>query len=703
MTNPRLPGKLAAATDTEPAGGAAPAAPPPPAARRRPHATTVHGETLADDYFWLREKTDPEVAAYLEAENAYADAVMAPTASLQETLYREMLARIKETDLSVPYREGAWFYYSRTEEGKQYPIYCRRKGSLDAPEEVTLDLNELAAGHAFLSLGAYAVSDDGALLAYSLDTTGFREYTLYVKDLRTGELRPERIEKTGAIAWANDGRTLFYTLEDHAKRPYRVMRHDLAVAETDEVVFEEADELFRVWVGRTRSKGFLLLGSASHTTTEVRFRPADEPVGEWRLVAPRRHEHEYDVDHHGESFYIRTNDRGRNFRLVRVGVDDPREERWEEVVPHRPEVMLEGAEFFRGHSVLLERERGLQRLRVTDLGTGAAHAIDFPEPAYAAFPSYNPEFDTHVFRYSYQSLVTPASVFDYDMDARTSILLKEQPVLGGYDRGQYVSERLEATAPDGVKVPISIVYRRGLVRDGRAPLFLVGYGSYGYALPVGFSSNRLSLLDRGMTVAIAHVRGGGEMGKAWHDDGRMLKKKNTFTDFIAVAEHLIAERYTSADRLAIEGGSAGGLLMGAVVNLRPELFRLVISKVPFVDVLNSMLDAELPLTVGEYEEWGNPNRREEYDCIKAYCPYTNLSRRAYPAMLVKTSFNDSQVMYWEPAKYVAKLRTLKTDGTVLLLKTNMAAGHGGASGRYDYLREVAFDYAFVLTQLGLAS
>jgi oligopeptidase B len=703
MTNPRLPGKLAATTETEPAAGGAPAAAAPPAARRLPRITTVHGETLGDDYFWLREKSDPEVAAYLEAENAYADAVMAPTAPLQEALYREMLARIKETDLSVPYREGGCFYYSRTEEGKQYPIYCRRKGSLDAPEEVTLDLNELAAGYAFLSLGAYAVSDDGALLAYSLDTSGFREYTLYVKDLRTGALRPERIEKTGAVAWANDGRTLFYTLEDHAKRPYRVMRHDLSVAETDEVVFEETDELFRVWVARTRSKRFLLLGSASHTTTEVRFRPADEPVGDWRLVAPRRHEHEYDVDHHGESFYIRTNDRGRNFRLVKASLDDPGEEGWEEVVPHRPEVMLEGSEFFRGHSVLLERERGLQRLRVTDLRTGVAHAIDFPEPAYAAFPSYNPEYDTHVFRYSYQSLVTPASVFDYDMDARTSTLLKEQPVLGGYDRGQYVSERLEATAPDGVKVPISIVYRRGLVRDGRAPLYLAGYGSYGYPLPVGFSSNRLSLLDRGMAVAIAHVRGGGEMGKAWHDDGRMLKKRNTFTDFIAVAEHLIAERYTSADRLVIEGGSAGGLLMGAVVNLRPDLFRLVVSKVPFVDVLNTMLDADLPLTVGEYEEWGNPNRREEYEYIKGYCPYTNLSRRAYPAMLVKTSFNDSQVMYWEPAKYVARLRTLKTDGNLLLLKTNMAAGHGGASGRYDYLREVAFDYAFVLTQLGLAS
>jgi oligopeptidase B len=628
---------------------------------------------------------------------------MAPTAGLQDALYREMLGRIQETDLSVPYREGGYFYYSRTEEGKQYPIYCRKKGSLDAPEEVTLDLNELAVGHSFLAIGAYTVNDEGSLLAYSVDTTGFREYTLHVKDLRTGELRPERIERTGAVAWANDGRTLFYTVEDHAKRPYRVLRHDLGSAATDEVVYEEADELFRVWVARTRSKRFLLLGSASHTTTEVRFCHADAPAGEWRLVAPRRHEHEYEVDHHGDRFFIRTNDRGRNFRLVEAPVDDPGEERWQEVVPHRPEVMLEGAEFFRDHSVLLERERGLQRLRVRDLRTAEAHAVEFPEPAYAAFPSYNPEFDTRVFRYSYQSLVTPASVFDYDMESRTSTLLKEQPVLGGYDRSQYASERLEATAPDGVKVPLSIVYRRGLPRDGSAPLFLVGYGSYGYPLPVGFSSNRLSLLDRGMAFAIAHVRGGGEMGKAWHDDGRMMKKMNTFTDFIAAAEHLIAEGYTSSARLAVEGGSAGGLLMGAVANLRPDLFRVVVSKVPFVDVLNTMLDADLPLTVGEYEEWGNPNTREAFEYIRRYCPYTNLAGRDYPAMLVKTSFHDSQVMYWEPAKYVAKLRTLKTDGNVLLLKTNMAAGHGGASGRYDYLREVAFDYAFVLTQLGLAS
>jgi oligopeptidase B len=701
MSHPFVPQKRAGA-DIEPMAGSASAPAAPPVAARTAHPTVVHGDPREDDYFWLREKHNPAVVEYLEAENAYADAVMAPTQPLQDALYREMLARIKETDLSVPYREGGHFYYSRTEEGKQYPIFCRKRGSLESPEEVTLDLNELAVGHGFLALGAYTVSDDGSLLAYSIDTKGFREYTLHVKDLRTGELRPERIENTGAVAWANDGRTLFYTVEDHAKRPYRVFRHVVGPSTTDALVYEEADELFRVWVARTRSRGFLLLGSASHTTTEVRYLAADDPEGAWRTVAPRRHEHEYDVDHHGDRFYIRTNDRGRNFRLVSAPVAAPDEPHWEEVVPHRPAVMLEGAEFFRDHSVLLEREHGLQALLVTDLRRGESHRIEFPEPTYSAFPSHNPEFDTTLFRYTYQSLVTPSSVFDYDMDRRTSTLLKEQPVLGGYDRTQYVSERLQAAAPDGTPVPISIVYRRDFVRDGRAPLYLYGYGSYGYPLPVGFSSNRLSLLDRGVAVAIAHVRGGGEMGKAWHDDGRLRKKMNTFTDFIAVAEHLVAEGYTSPGRLAIEGGSAGGLLMGAVVNLRPDLFGVVISRVPFVDVLNSMLDADLPLTVGEYEEWGNPNLKDDYEYMKTYCPYTNLAARAYPAMLVKTSFHDSQVMYWEPAKYVARLRTLKTDANPLLLKTNMSAGHGGASGRYDYLREVAFDYAFLLTQLGLA-
>jgi oligopeptidase B len=662
----------------------------------------IHGDRRADDYYWLRDKANPEVAAYLEAENAYADDVMAPTEPFQEALYEEMLARIQETDLSVPYREGGYFYYSRTEEGKQYPILCRKKESLEAPEEVTLDLNALAEGHRFLSLGAYVVSDDGSLLAFSTDITGFREYTLQVKDLRAGEVLPERIEKTGSVSWAGDGRSLFYTVEDEAKRPYRLYRHVVGTPGPDALVYEEADALFRVFAGRSRSREYVFLAAASHTTTEIRYLPSGQPEGAWKTIAAREHEHEYDVEHHADRFFIRTNDQGRNFRLVWAPVEDPRRENWKEVVPHRADVMLEGVEVFRDHTVLLERAHGLPRMRVTNLRSGATHDIAFPEPAYSASPGANAEFDTGTFRYTYQSLVTPSSVFDYDMETRKSTLLKEQPVLGGYERDRYHSERLLATAPDGVPVPVSLVYRKGLKRDGSHPMLLTGYGAYGYPFPVGFSSNRLSLLDRGFVFAIAHVRGGGEMGKAWHDDGRMMMKRNTFTDFIAVVEHLAGERYTSREQLVVEGGSAGGLLMGAVANMRPYLFKVIVSKVPFVDVINTMLDASLPLTAGEWEEWGNPHVKEPYEYMKTYCPYTNLEPKAYPTMLVKTSFHDSQVMYWEPAKYVAKLRALKTDDNVVLLKTNMEAGHGGASGRYDYLREVAFDYAFVLSRLGVS-
>jgi oligopeptidase B len=672
----------------------------PPSAKKVRKASTLHGQPRADDYFWLRDKPNPDVAAYLDAENAYTDAVMRPTQGLQEALYKEMLGHIKETDLSVPYREGGYFYYSRTEEGKQYPIYCRKKGDLDAAEEVTIDVNALAEGQKFMAIGAYTVTDDGNLLAYTTDNTGFREYTLHVKDLRTGELREETAEKVGSVAWANDGQTLFYTTDDPAKRPYRLYRLRLGSPLPGDLLYEEKDELFRVGVGRSRSKGYIFLGIGSHTTSEVRYIPADEPQAEWKTVAPRRHEHEYEVDHHGDRFYIRTNDKGRNFRLVSAPVSDPRPENWTEVVPHRPDVMLEGLELFKNHYVLLERERGLPEFRVTDLRTGASHAIEFPEPTYSAFSGANAEFDTPVFRYTYQSLVTPNSVFDYDMDKRTAVLLKEQPV-PGFDRGRYASERLYATAKDGVRVPISLVYRKGAKRDGTAPLLLTGYGAYGYPYPVMFSSNRLALLDRGLSFAIAHIRGGGEMGKAWHDQGRMMNKKNTFTDFIAAAEFLVAEKYTGKDRLAIEGGSAGGLLMGAVTNMRPDLFKAVVSRVPFVDVINTMVDGSLPLTAGEWEEWGDPRKKPDYDYMLAYSPYDQIAAKAYPALLVKTSFNDSQVMYWEPAKYVARLRTLKTDKNPLLLKTNMAAGHGGASGRYDYLREVAFDYAFILTQLGL--
>jgi oligopeptidase B len=678
-------------------------APRPPVARIAPKVSEIHGERRVDDFHWLRERENPEVRAYLEAENAYTDAVVKPTEGLQRALYAEMLGRIQETDQDVPCRMGGFFYYSRTEQGKQYPIYCRRKGSLEAEEEVTLDLNRLAEGKPFMSLGAYQVSDDANLLAYATDDTGFRQYRLFVKDLRTGALVETVAERVGSVAWSADDLTLFYTVEEEStKRQYRLLRHRLGTS-AHELVYEEADPAFNVGVYRTRSRRYLVLGIGSLTTSEARFLPAAEPRGAWRLVAPRVSEQEYDVEHHGDVFYIRVNDRGRNFRLAMAPVASPGRDGWTEVVPHRPEVMLEGVDCFRDHLVRFERENGLPQVSVTDLRTGAAHRIAFPEAAYTAAPEANLEFDARTFRYRYQSLVTPPSVFDYDMDSRAATLLKEHPVLGGYDRAQYETERAHATAPDGVRVPLSIVYRKGLAKDGSAPLLLYAYGSYGFPLPVTFSSNRVSLLDRGVVFAMAHVRGGGEMGKAWHDDGRLMKKMNTFTDFIAAAEFLMAGKYGRRERLVVEGGSAGGLLMGAVTNMRPDLFKAVVSKVPFVDVINTMLDETLPLTVGEFEEWGNPKERPAYDYMKSYCPCTNLERKAYPAILVKTSFNDSQVMYWEPAKYVAKLRTLKTDANPLLLKTNLAAGHGGASGRYDYLREVAFDYAFILAQMGILS
>jgi oligopeptidase B len=712
-------------------------APRPPIARREPVEHLLHGDRRVDHYAWLREKENPEVIAYLNAENAYTDAVLQDTAPFQEKLYQEMLGRILQTDLSVPYRLRGYFYFTRTEEGKQYPVHCRRRDSENAPEELLLDLNALAQGHSFLGLGAFAVSDDNQLLGYSLDTTGFRQYTLQIKDLRTGEVLPFRIERVTSAAWAADDRTLFYTVEDETtKRSYRLYRHVLGASEPDTLLYGEPDERFHLEVERTRSGAFLLLTIASHTASEVRFLPADHPAASFRLIAPREDEHEYYVDHHpgstapllwsaadlpplsqlppsgetsGGLFVIRTNSNGRTFRLVTASVADPRRETWREFIPNRPDVMLAAAQAFASHLVLYERESALPYLRIVPLNAGiatknplaASHRIEFREPAYNASLGANPEFVTDHVRFQYESFITPRSVFDYDLRTGEQILRKQQPVLGGYDPSQYVSERLYAEAPDATRVPISIFYRRDTPRDASAPLLLYGYGSYGISVPVNFSSNRLSLLDRGVMYAIAHVRGGGELGKPWHDAGRMHEKRNTFADFIATAERLIALRYTSAQKLIIEGGSAGGLLMGAVANLRPDLFRIVISHVPFVDVVNTMLDASLPLTVGEYEEWGNPQIAEDYFYLKSYCPYTNLERKAYPTMLVKTSLNDSQVMYWEPAKYVAKLRTLKTDANPLLLKINMGAGHGGASGRYDYLREIALDYAFLLTQLGI--
>ncbi|MGH7300054.1 MAG: S9 family peptidase [Candidatus Rokuibacteriota bacterium] len=675
----------------------------PPFARRVPHVEIVHGDRREDDYFWLRGKDDPEVRAYLEEENAHTERVMKPTGPLQAALYREMLARIKEDDASVPYRFGDWLYYSRTEKGKQYPIYCRKRERPDAPEEVTLDLNALAEGHAFCALGVYAVSDEGRRLAYTVDFTGTRDYTLYVKNLETGALEADYVANVASVAWSADLSVLFYVSEDAAKRPYRLWRHRLGAPAGDDVlVDEERDPLFRLHVWRSRSRAFLFALSGSFTTTEVRYLGAGAPRGAWRLLLAREKGHEYYVDHGGEQLYIRTNAGGRrNFRLITAPVDDPRPERWREVLPHREDVMLDDVDVFAGHYVVHEREDGLTRLRVTDRASGDFHHVQFPETAYDIDPEPNLEFTTGFCRFRYQSFVTPASVYDYHVTTRQLTLRKRTEVLGDFDPTRYRSERLHATAPDGTRVPISLVYRL-TPPDGPRPCLLAGYGAYGISFPVTFASSRLSLLDRGIVYAVAHVRGGGEMGKAWHESGRMRHKANTFTDFIAAAEFLIARGDTAPDRLVIEGGSAGGLLVGAVLNLRPELFRAAVLRVPFVDVVNTMLDESLPLTVGEYEEWGDPRVREDYDRLKAYCPYTNIRAQRYPAMLIRTSLNDSQVMYWEPAKYVARLRACTNGARPPLFKINLGAGHGGPSGRYDSLREIAFDYAFILTELGLA-
>jgi oligopeptidase B len=693
----------------------------PPQARREPVEHILHGDLRVDDYAWLRQKENPEVIRHLEAENAYTNAFLKPTVGFQEKLYQEMLGRILQTDLSVPYRLRGYLYFTRTEEGKQYPIHCRRLDVEGSTEELLLELNDLARGYSFLGLGAFEVSDDNQLLAYSLDTTGFRQYTLRIKDLRAGADLPESFDRVTSAAWAADNRTLFYTIEDETtKRSYRLLRHVLGGGEPDKLLYEETDERFQVQVERSRSGAFLMLTAASHTASEVRYLPAGQPDGKFLLIAPREDEHEYYVDHHpgrsGESsggiFFIRANSGGRTFRLMTAPVANPQRNFWHEFIPNRPEVMLAEVDAFESHLVLFERQDGLPYLRVVDLkqaGFGpnsadplaSSHRIEFTEPAYTVALGTNPEFKASHVRFQYESFITPRSIFEYDLSTRERILRKQQPCLGGYDPSRYVSERLHAAASDGARVPISIVYWRDTLRDGSAPLLLYGYGSYGISIPVTFNSNRLSLLDRGAIYAIAHIRGGGELGKPWHDAGRMRNKRNSFTDFIAAAEYLIAKRYSNSQHLIIQGGSAGGLLMSAVVNMRPDLFRIVISQVPFVDVLNSMLDTTLPLTVGEFEEWGNPQNADDYLYMKTYCPYTNLERKEYPAMLVKTSLNDSQVMYWEPAKYVAKLRTLKTDDNPLLQKINMGAGHGGASGRYDYLREIALDYAFLLTQLGI--
>ena len=679
------------------------AGPVPPIAKKVPRTTTVFGVTMTDNYYWMRERGNPNVLAYLKAENAYTDSVMKPTEPLQEKLFKEMKARIKETDLSVPVKKGNYYYYTRTVENEQYRILCRKEGSLDAAEQVLLDLNQLAAGHDYCGLGVYEVSPDQQLLAYAMDYAGNERYQLRFKDLRTGQLLPELVDSVAtSLEWAADNRTVFYAVADSSWRDYRLYRHQLgADPAKDALIYEEPDESFSIYISKSKSEQYLFLNARSETSAEVRFLAADNPEGQFKIICPRQKEMEYEVEHHGDTFLIVTNDQAKNFKLVEAPVENPGKENWKEVIGNRENVKLDAIDVYRGYIALFERSEGLPRIRIWNLTTGDIRSIEFPEVVYSCYGSDNPDYESKLLRFIYMSLVTPRTVYDYDMETGQRELKKQDEVLGGYDPSQYQVERLWATAPDGMRVPVSVVYRRGLPRNGRNPLYLQAYGAYGISSDVYFTPNRFSLLDRGFIFAEAQVRGGGEMGRYWYDDGKVLKKKNTFTDFIAVAEHLIREQYTSPDRLVISGGSAGGLLIGAVLNMRPDLFAAAVADVPFVDLINTMSDPDVPLTVVEYEEWGNPGIEEQFRYMLSYSPYDNVKAQAYPAMLITGGLNDTRVQYWEPAKWTAKLRATKTDHNLLLLRVNMGAGHGLSSGRYDRLHEIAFEYAFLLDVLGL--
>ena len=674
----------------------------PPIAQSQPQVLSLHGDDRVDPYYWLRDRENPEVIAYLEAENAYSKAVMEPTESCQQRLYDEMLGRIQETDLSVPIFHGGYYYYTRTEEGKAYPIHCRKQGGLEAAEEILVDENELAVGQEFFDLGAFEPSPNHQLLAYTTDTSGAERYDLFVCNLATGQRYSEQMSDVGGVAWAGDNQTLFYTKLDETNRPYQLWRHILGEdVVQDTLLYEESDEAFYIDIFFSRSQSYLFLVCDSKITSEVYYLDANIPAGSFQVIEPRRKGIEYHVEHWGDRFYILTNENAINFQLMETLVSSPGAAHWRVFIPHDEKVLLEDVDAYADHLVISERRGGLPTLRVYKLSTGTTQTLSFPEPTYSVYAQSGPEFQTNIVRFTYTSLITPASVFDYDMDTQERELKKETPVLGGYDHSQYASEWLMATAQDGTQIPISIVYKKSTKKTGKSPLYLIGYGSYGYPYPVTFSSNRLSLLDRGIVCAIAHIRGGGELGRKWYEDGKFLQKQNTFSDFIACAEQLIQEQWTSPDHLAISGGSAGGLLMGAVLNARPELFKVAIAQVPFVDVVTTILDPDLPLSVIEWDEWGNPNQPEFYTYMKSYSPYDNVKAQGYPHLLITAGLNDPRVSYWEPAKWTAKLRTLKTDQNQLLLKTNMGAGHSGASGRYERLKELTFEYAFVLNYLGL--
>lgn len=674
-----------------------------PVAEKIPKELTLYGDTRIDNYYWLNQRDNPKVVAYLEAENAYKEAVMKPTRELQEKLYNEIVGRIKQTDMSVPYKDNGYFYYTRYEEGGEYPIHCRKKGSLEAAEEILLNVNTMAEGHDFFSVTGRSISPNNELMAYGVDTVSRRKYTIHFKDLKTGEIYADEIKNTnGRAVWADDNQTVFYALKDEALRPFKVFKHVLGTdVASDQEIYHEADNTYDTFVYKTKSKKFLVIASSSTLSSEFRVLDSDNPDGTFRIIHPREKDLLYSIDHYQNDFYIVTNYEAKNFRLMKTSLDKTSKENWVEVIPHREDVLLEGIDIFKDYLVLSEMKAGIPEIRIIKWQDKSEHYLDFGEAAYMAYTSTNPEFDTDILRYGYTSLTTPNSTFDYNMTTREKALLKQQEILGGFDPANYQAERIWATARDDTKVPISLVYRKGFQKDGSHPLLLYGYGSYGASMYATFSPVRLTLLDRGFVYAIAHIRGGQEMGRWWYEDGKLLKKKNTFRDFIDCAEFLIQEKYADPGKVFAMGASAGGLLMGAVVNMRPDLWKGVVAGVPWVDVITTMLDDSIPLTSGEWDEWGDPRDKEYYDYMLSYSPYDQVEAQDYPNMLVTTGLHDSQVQYWEPAKWVAKLRDLKTDDNILLLHTNMEAGHGGQSGRFRQYRETALEYAFIFQLIGI--
>ncbi|MDP3680365.1 MAG: S9 family peptidase [Flavobacterium sp.] len=674
---------------------------PIPVAKIIPKSLEKHNETRIDNYFWLNDRENPEVIDYLNKENTYYDAMTAHTKDFQKELFEEMKGRIKEDDQSVPYLYNGYYYITRFEKGQDYPIYSRKKGSLSANEEILFNCNDLAKGHSYFQLGGLSVSPDNKFASFGIDIVGRRIYTIQIKNLETGEILSDKIENaTGNSVWANDNKTIFYTRQDKVTlRSDKVFKHKLSTDAADDVlVFNEKDDTFNVSVSKEKSRKYIVIGSGSTLTTEYRILNSDTPDGEFVVFQPRVRGLEYSISHFGDSFYILTNkDNATNFKLMKTPEKATAKENWKDIIAHRKDVLLEDIEIFRNYLVVEERSNGLNHIRIMPWSGAGEYYLPFGSETYNAYTTTNVDFDTDILRYSYQSLATPSSVIDFNMKTKEKEIKKEQEVLGGkFDKNNYIEERVWATATDGTKVPISLVYRKGLKKDGNNPLLLYAYGSYGVTMDTYFSSTRLSILDRGFVFAIAHIRGGEDLGRQWYEDGKLLKKKNTFTDFIDCSKFLIQEKYTSPKHLYAEGGSAGGLLMGAVVNMAPELYNGVIAQVPFVDVITTMLDDTIPLTTGEYDEWGNPNVKKYYDYMLSYSPYDNVKAQKYPNMFVSTGLHDSQVQYWEPAKWVAKLRTQKTNDTVLYLNTNMDAGHGGASGRFEALKELAKEYSFLL-------